>query len=110
MKSLKFMPSLAQMILQGEKTITWRLFDDKDLKVGDELTFINKATLEPFGTAVITSLHTKTLGTLTDEDWVGHEKFPSNEAMYANYRNFYGDKVNEDTEVKIIAFEFEPLK
>ena len=74
MKTLKFAPNLIEKILSGEKTSTWRLFDDKDLQVGDELIFINKETLKEFGTAKITSLKVKTLGSLTDADWVGHEK------------------------------------
>ena len=46
MKTLKFTPELCGQILTGTKTSTWRLFDDKNLTVGDELTFVNKQTLE----------------------------------------------------------------
>ncbi len=106
MKTLKFAPHLVENILAGEKTSTWRLFDDKDLKVGDALAFLNKATLERFGTAVITSLYSKTLGTLTDEDWAGHERFPSEKEMYDTYRKYYGDNVDRDSEVKILTFDF----
>jgi hypothetical protein len=106
MKTLKFKDHLAAQILAGTKTATWRLFDDKDLQVGDELIFINKDTLEEFGMAKITSLKVKTLGTLSDEDWVGHERFASKEDMYAHYRQYYGDKVNRDSEVKILTFDF----
>lgn len=106
MKTLKFAPHLVGKILSGEKTSTWRLFDDKDLKQGDELLLVNKETGEDFGTAVITSLHTKTLGTLTDEDWKGHERFTSEEEMYETYRKYYGDQVSETSEVKILSFNF----
>lgn len=106
MKTLKFVPHLVDRIIQGEKTSTWRLFDDKDLQEGDALSFINKETGEVFGTAVITSLYSKTLGALEDADWEGHERFASEEEMYVTYRTYYGDKVNEDSEVKIITFEF----
>ncbi len=106
MKTLKFASHLVQKILSGEKTSTWRLFDDKDLQVGDELIFINKDTGEQFGTAKITSLKVKTLGTLNDEDWVGHEKFVDEEDMYANYRSYYGEKVSPSSEVKMLAFNF----
>ncbi len=105
MKTLKFTPELVLKILFGEKTSTWRLFDDKDLKVGDKLVLINKETGEEFGKAVITSLRIRTLGTLTDKDWVGHEKFASEAEMYATYRKYYGDKVNKDSEVKILTLE-----
>ncbi len=109
MKTLKFTPELVKKILSGEKISTWRLFDDKDLQIEDELEFINKETLETFGYAKITSLKIKTLGTLVDEDWVGHEKFFSEEEMYDAYKKYYGDKVNKDSELKIIAFDFNPI-
>lgn len=108
MKTLKFAPDLVEKILAGEKTATWRLFDDKDLQEGDELTFINKETGEIFGSAKITSLYIKTLGTLTDEDWVGHERFSSDEEMYATYKQYYGDNVGPNSEVKILSFDFTP--
>jgi hypothetical protein len=106
MKTLKFTPDLVKMILSGEKTSTWRCFDDKDLQVGDDLVFVNKETGEQFGTAKITSINIRTLGTLTDADWVGHEKFASEEEMYKSYRKYYGHKVNPGSEVKIISFKF----
>lgn len=110
MKTLKFTPELVEKILRGEKSSTFRLFDEKDLSAGDELELINKGTMEPFGTATIDSLFLRTLGTLTDKDWEGHEKFASEEEMYATYRGYYGDKVDPDTEVKIIKFTFRPLE
>jgi hypothetical protein len=75
MKTLKFAPELCEQILAGTKTSTWLLFDDKNLTVGDELTFVNKQKLESFGTGEITQLFTKTLGTLEESDWIGHERF-----------------------------------
>lgn len=108
MKTLKFAPDLVSKILSGEKTSTWRLFDDKNLAVGDELLFLNKQTGNEFGSAVITTLYTKTLGTLTEADWEGHERFHSDEEMYVTYRKYYGDTVNEESEVKILSFDFLP--
>lgn len=107
MKSLKFAPNLAELILAGSKTTTWRLFDDKDLQTGDELVFINKETGDEFGTAKITCVSLRTLGTLTDEDWIGHEKFSSDEEMYGQYKKYYPNEiVDQDTVVKIINFDF----
>jgi hypothetical protein len=62
--------------------------------------------MEQFSTATITSLKIKTLGTLVAEDWMGHEKFSSDEEMYASYRKYYGDKVDANSEVKILTFDF----
>ena len=108
MKTLKFKAHLCDKILDGSKTSTWRLFDDKNLQKGDDLELINKDTGETFGTATITAMYIKTLGSLEDRDWEGHERFASDEEMYATYREYYGDKVNPDTEVKIITFSFAP--
>jgi hypothetical protein len=106
MKSLKFAPHLVEKILSGEKTSTWRLFDDKNLQEGDNLIFLNKETGEEFGTAIIIQSSTKTLGALEESDWIGHEKFKSTEEMYSTYRQYYGDKVSPATEVKLISFTF----
>lgn len=105
MKTLKFAPNLVSKVLDGEKTSTWRLFDDKDLRVGDELVLVNKETGEEFAKAVITKVREKKLKDLQDNDFEGHEKYESEEKMYETYRKYYGDKVNPDTIVKIIDFE-----
>lgn len=110
MKTLKFAPHLVDQILSGEKTSTWRLFDDKDLQTGDELLFINKETGASFGSGKITSSYTKTLGSLEESDWKGHEKFASDEEMYTTYREYYGDRVNSETVVKLISFDFQLIE
>lgn len=53
MKTLKFRPHLVEQILAGQQRSTWRLFDDKDLKKGDDITFINKETLEEFSKGLL---------------------------------------------------------
>jgi hypothetical protein len=106
MKTVKFHPDLAQLILEGKKTTTWRLFDDKNLQVRDIIELMNKATLQPFGRAVISEMVEKPLKALDDADWEGHERFPSEEAMYAKYREYYPRReVGPDTPVKILHFE-----
>lgn len=105
MKTLKFRPHLVSQVLDGSKNITWRLFDDKDLQVGDKLEFLNKETGEKFAEADITDVREKELGLIIDEDLVGHEKFSSPEEMIETYRKYYGDKVNENTIVKMISFK-----
>lgn len=107
MKTLKFVSELAKKIIDGEERTTLRLFDDKNLTSGDELQFIDREKGHIFGTAIIDTVHTKTLGTLTESDWVGHECCNSSEAMYTDFRKYYGDAVTPQTEVKIITFSFE---
>ena len=104
-KSLKFEECLVPLVLSGEKTVTWRLFDDKDLRVGDEIDLINSNTKEVFRRAKLVEIREKPLGAITDKDFDGHEKFESEEKMYETYRKYYGDKVNKDTTVKIIKFK-----
>lgn len=107
MKKLRFKSFLVPLVISGKKDSTWRLFDDKDLKQGDELLFINSDTEKEFGTALIISTREKRLGDLKESDYDGHEKFESEEKMYEAYRNYYGDNVNSDSVVKIIKFKFQ---
>lgn len=106
MKTLKFFAPLVDLILSGEKRTTWRLFDDKDLSVGDDLLFINKENGEEFGTAKILSVVEKRLADLNDSDYEGHEKFESLDAMYTAYKKYYNYEVGPNTLVKIIKFSF----
>lgn len=104
-KSLKFREYLVPLVLSGEKNVTYRLFDDKNLQIGDRVDLINWNTKEVFGEGKLTEVIEKSLGKLEESDFEGHEKFENEEEMYETYRKYYGDKVNEDTIVKIIKFE-----
>lgn len=105
MKTLKFTPELIPLILSGEKTSTWRIFDDKDLSVGDELSLVNKTTGEEFVKARIISVREKMLGEIDATDFDTHEKYESKEKMLEEYHSYYGDRVTWNTLVKIIDFE-----
>ena len=107
MKTLKFNDHLVPLVLSGVKDSTWRLFDDKDLKEGDDLVLINKDTGDQFGKANIVSIREKRLGDLHDSDFEGHERFESEQKMYEAYKSYYGDKVTPDSIVKIIKFKLE---
>lgn len=104
-KSLKFRKHLVPLVLSGEKTVTWRLFDDKELQVEDKVDLINWNTKKIFGEGVLTEVREKPLGKIKESDFDGHEKFESEEEMYETYRKYYGDKVDENTVVKIIKFK-----
>ncbi len=105
MKTLKFAAHLVPLILSGEKISTWRINDDKDLQVNDELAFINKQTGEHFASAKIVSVREKKLGEVSDKDFdEGHEKYQSLEDMYNSYRKYYGDYVGPNSLLKIINF------
>jgi len=104
MKNLKFSSQLIPAILSREKDSTWRLFDDKDLREGDELALIDAGTGQQFAKAVIDSLREKKLGDIGDADFEGHGTFESTEKMYEAFRGYYGDKVSPESIVKIIKF------
>ncbi len=114
MKTLKFEHKFAQMILKGEKTSTWRLYDDKDLSVDDRIKIIDKAnpdddtSWEVIGQAKVNEVIEKRLGDVTDKDMKGHEDFDSKDQMLATYRGYYGERVNWETPIKIINFDFTP--
>lgn len=105
MKTLKFRHHLAEEILAGRKIVTWRLFDDKNLKTHDKLEFIDCKSGEKFADAEILNVREKKLGEIEEKDFEGHEKFASKEEMLKTYKGYYGDKVNWDTTVKIIEFK-----
>lgn len=105
MKTLKFRHYLAEEIISGRKTVTWRLFDDKDLKVGDKVELLYWETKEKFADAEIMNVREKKLGGIEEKDFEGHEKFEGKDEMLQTYRKYYGDKVDWNTIVKIIEFK-----
>ncbi|TSC73959.1 MAG: hypothetical protein G01um101444_426, partial [Parcubacteria group bacterium Gr01-1014_44] len=100
MKTLKFRHNLVKEILDGNKTATWRLFDDKDLQVGDQLEFIDWDTGEKFAEAEIIKMREKELDNIEEKDFDGHKKFGSKEVMLRHYKELYGEKVDMDTIIK----------
>ncbi|MDD5193920.1 MAG: ASCH domain-containing protein [Candidatus Nanoarchaeia archaeon] len=105
MKTLKFRESLSKLILKGEKNTTWRLFDDKNLSVGEVISFLVWETKEEFAKAVILNVKETRFGDLSKEDWEGHERFLSNEEMYDTYSKYYNRQVDKNSPVKIIKFK-----
>ncbi|MDP3958234.1 MAG: ASCH domain-containing protein [bacterium] len=105
MKTLKFRHNLVKKILDRSKTVTWRLFDDKDLQIGDKIELIDWESSEKFAEAEITGVREKKLGEIEEKDFEGHEKYQSNEEMLEHYKKYYGEKVDMDTVVKIIDFK-----
>ena len=89
MKHLKFRTHLSKLILKGEKDVTWRLFDDKDISKGDIVAFLIWDTEEKFAEAEIIDVKEKRFSELKEEDLEGHEKFSSEEEMYKTYSKYY---------------------
>ncbi len=112
MKSLKLDHQLAQDVLSGVKTSTWRVNDDKDLHVNDQINLIDKidpvdpATWVSIGTAIITTILEKQLGAVTKADMDGHEAYTSIDAIVKEYQGYYGPQVSAETPVKIVRFRY----
>lgn len=110
MKTLKLSHKLADMVRSGSKTSTWRLYDDKDLRVNDEVQLIDKVdpqkpeTWQMFGSARIDKIIEKRLGEIVKADLTGHESFSSREEMLKTYQQYYGAQVTFETPVKILHF------
>jgi ribonuclease HI len=116
MKTLKFEHSQAELVANGKKTSTWRISDDKNLSVNDEVRLIDKVdqarpeTWKVFGSARIERVIEKRLGDITGADKAGHEEFASDDEMLATYQKYYGTDVTLTTPIKMIHFEFDPLE
>lgn len=106
MKPLTFAEPLPAKILNGEKTTTWRVGDEKDISVNDTLS-LRTVDGEEFATARVRWVKQTTFGRLTDEDRDGHESFESREAMYRTYEEYYDRDIGPETELKVIRFALE---
>jgi hypothetical protein len=105
MKTLKFRKELVELIKNGSKNSTWRIFDDKNISEGDQFELIVWKTDKPFAIGKVTKVMEKPLGKLTFEDKKGHEEFSSYQEMYDTYSTYYGRSVGPDTKIKIIWFK-----
>lgn len=116
MKTLKFNHDLAELIISGKKTATWRINDEKNLSVNDDIEIIDKVKRKDptswrvIGHAQIDEIVAKRLGDITGEDIVGHEEYASKEDMIRMLKGYYGDDINEQTTIKIVRFTFRPVK
>lgn len=110
MKTLKLDHSLAEMVRNGDKTSTWRLYDDKDIMVNDQIELLDKvdpanpSTWVAVGTATVDRITEKRLGDVTKDDFEGHGAFASREDMLTAYQGYYGAQVTFETPVKMIHF------
>ena len=104
-KKLHFAHNLVKLVITGKKTVTWRLWDDKNLTKGDYVDFLESGTDKYFATAKITKVIEKKIGEITDDDKKGHEVIKNKKEMYMRYSKYYGRKVYPSTLVKIINFK-----
>ena len=103
MKKLQFSEPLPQLILDGLKDITWRINDKKDITIDDVLSLCYNDGRE-FARAKVLWVKETRFGYFTGEDKEGHERFSSDEEMYATYSRYYNMEVTPETEVKVIKY------
>ncbi len=114
MKTLKFNHQMAELIRQGKKTVTWRVNDEKNISIDDEVIIIDKVDKQDvnswriIGTARISEILAKHLGEIEEDELGGHEEYASKEEMVNTFQQYYGPDINEHTAVKIIHFHFTP--
>ena len=102
MKRIHFVPNLVPLILSGEKTSTWRLWDDKDLTTGDIVEFANSETRKVFARAKLTKVVEKPFRDLEEDEKAGHEKYTNEEELFKQFEKYYGKPVDRNTIFKII--------
>lgn len=104
--SLKFTPELMRMVQEGTKWSTFRLHA-KDLRVGDTaklLTRYSKKEVNAFGFARITKVYKIKIKDIPiDQD--GHETYESDHERLAKYRSYYGNEVNNNSELTVYEFK-----
>lgn len=111
---INFSPDLVSLVLNKEKFLTWRINDDKDIQVGDELILWLKGknhkgqkveALKEFGKASVVDVWEKRFKDFGEKEKNGHEKFLNDQEMINQYKKYYGSWVSENTIVKIIHFK-----
>jgi hypothetical protein len=103
MKRLRFAEPLPEMILNGCKTTTWRINDEKEIRPGDILSLCHVEGHE-FAKASVETVRITLFGQLSSTDFEGHESFQTRDEMLSVYSKYYGFAVTEDTPVKVIKF------
>ena len=84
-KHLKFSSDLVPLVLSGEKTVTWRIDDDKDLQAGDVVMLLAQPDFKIFAKGVIDFVVIKTMGDIEESDFDCHERFANHEEMLKVY-------------------------
>lgn len=116
MKYVKVSHKVAKLILEGEKSSTWRVNDEKNISVDDDIGIIDKVdakdqgTWQVIGTGKVSSVVQKRLKDIKNHDLGPGEEFENMEDMLKTFQDYYGPDINLNTTVKIINFDFKPQK
>lgn len=116
MKVLKLNHAEAEKIVAGERTSTIRLFDDKDIRVNDEIELLDKvdphdrSSWRPIGIAKVTAVLEKLFGQLSIEDLKSESFGLTLRDAEKRLKSYYGEGITTETPIKFIQFEFTPVK
>ncbi|MDB5164360.1 MAG: Ribonuclease, partial [Candidatus Saccharibacteria bacterium] len=112
MKTLKLNHNSAQLIEQGSQTSTWRLFDDKDIMVNDQIELVDKVdpkdprTWRAIGIATVNQIKAKRLGDITLDDFDDQDAYETPQELIKTFKSYYGINVELGMPVKMIHFSF----
>jgi ribonuclease HI len=113
MKQLKFEHHFAREIIEGKKTVTFRVNDDKDLRVGDKVELVDKVdsnhpkTWTIPGILTISDIESVPLKELTKNQLSSAESFDNLDEMLQSFRRFYGEHISMDSEILVLHFDYE---
>ncbi|HYH75557.1 MAG TPA: ribonuclease HI family protein [Candidatus Saccharimonadales bacterium] len=116
MKTLKLDHNLAQQVVQGTMTSTWRMYDDKNISVNDVIEVIDKVdpknpdTWLVVANATVDEVVEKRLSDVKINDNKGHREYESQEQMLQEFQRYYGPQVDLNTPIKLISFTLTNVK
>lgn len=100
----------------GTKSATFRVNDDKDLRVGDIVELVDKVdgdhptTWVIAGELIITSVSSVVLENLTKDQLAQAESFDGPDEMLQTFRRFYGEHITMTTPILVLEFSYKPLE
>jgi ribonuclease HI len=113
-KQLKFEHHFAESIIKGDKIATFRVNDDKDLRIGDKVQLVDKVDsnhpktwLIP-GELIINDIASVPLEELSKDQMSQAESFDSLDEMIQTFRRFYGEHVSLSTPILVLKFTYNP--
>jgi ribonuclease HI len=116
LKYVKVSHKVSKLIMDGEKSSTWRINDEKNISVDDAIGIIDKvdpkdpSSWQIIGTGHVNSVIQKRLSDVHSDDLGPGETFDSRQEMMKTFRKYYGPDISERTTLKIINFDFTAQK
>lgn len=111
MKTLKLDHTSVTKVLSGQNSSTWRIYDDKNISVDDEVELIDKidphspSTWRAFSHVLINSVIEKRIKDVSIQELAGHDPpFHDVHSLLMHYKQRYGSHITEATPIKIIHF------